>query len=110
MRNGRPPLLTDVDISQCRKSLAELIHLLLVRFHLLAICILAATLLLGVESQVLQEDHLAVTGIVDCVFHLLANTVLCEDDLLTIQQLLELGNHGCKAVFGVWLAIGAAQM
>lgn len=102
--------LTDIDISESGQTLPELIHLGLISLHLLALGILGAALLLGVESQVLEQDHLSVLCLVHGLLDLLAHAVLGEDDLLSAEQLLELGNHGLKAVLGVGLAIGAAEV
>lgn len=101
--------LTDVDISEGSQSLAELGDLLLVGLDLLALLILVATLLLGVETQVLQEDDLAARGFVDSLFDFLANTVFGEDDAAA-KELLQLRDNGLQAVLRVLLAIGAAQV
>ena len=100
---------TDIDITQSSQSLAELSNLLLVDLDLLALGILVAALLLGVEAQVLQEDDLATRGLVDDLLDLLANAVLGEDDAAA-EQLLQLGNHGLQAVLVVLLAIRTTQV
>ena len=69
----------------------------------------AAALFLGVETKVLQQDHLTVARGVDRVLDLLADAVLGEDDGLA-QQLLELGLDRLQAVLGVDLAVGTAEV
>lgn len=101
--------LTDVDITQGSQSLAELGDLVLVGLDLLALGILGAALLLGVEAQVLKENDLTTGGLVDSLLDLLADAVFREDDALA-EQLLELGNDGLQAVLGVLLAVGAAEV
>ena len=103
-------LHTDVDVTEGSQALAKLSNLLLVGLDLLALGVLGGTFLLGVEAQVLQEDDLATSGLVDSLLDLGTNAILSEDDVLAIQELGELGNDGLKAVLGVDLAVGAAQV
>lgn len=102
--------LTDINISQSRQALPELIHLGLVRLDLLAILILVAALLLSMEPQVLQQDNLSIARLVNGLLDLLAHAVVREDDLLAAEQLLQLGDYGLQAVLGVGLAVGPAEM
>lgn len=106
---GRPWELTDVDVTKSSQSLAELFDLLLVSLDLLALGILRAALLLGVETQVLKEDDLATSGLVHNLFSLLADAVLGEDDRLA-KQLLQLSSNRLQAVLGIGLAIGTAEV
>lgn len=100
---------TDVDVTQGSKALAELSDLLLISLDLLSLGILGAALLLGVETQVLQQDNLATGGLVDGLLNLGTDAVLGEDDALA-KQLLQLGDNGLQAVLGVGLAVRAAQV
>jgi hypothetical protein len=102
--------LTDIDISQLSQSLPELLHLLLIRLDLLALGILIAALLLGMEPQVLQQDNLSVARPVHRILDLLAHAVVREDDLLPAQQLLQLRDYRLQAVFRVRAAVGSAQV
>ena len=100
---------TDVDIPQRRQPLSELLHVRLVRLDLLALGILGAALLLRVEPQVLEQDDLSAAGLVHCLLYLRTYAVFTKDDRFT-QQLLELRDDGCEAVFWVWLAIRTAEV
>ncbi len=102
-------LLTDVDITKSGKSLTELSNLLLVGLDLVALLVLGATLLLGVEAQVLKKDDLAARGLVDGLLNVFADTVLRENDVAA-EQFLQLGHNRLQAVFGVLLAIGTAEV
>jgi hypothetical protein len=102
-------MLTDVDVTQGSQALAELGNLLLVGLDLLALVVLVATFLLGVETQVLKQNDLTARGLVDGLLHLLANAVLSEDDALA-EQLLQLRNNRLQAVLGVLLAIRTAKV
>lgn len=108
-RPNTNPILTDVDVTQGSQALAELGNLLLVGLDLLALLVLVATFLLGVETQVLKQNDLTARGLVDGLLHLLANTVLSEDDALA-EQLLQLRDNRLQAVLGVLLAIGTAKV
>lgn len=101
--------LTDVDITKSSQSLAELLNLGLVDLLLLALLILVAALLLGMEAQVLKQDNLAVLGAVHGLLDLLADAVVCEGHALA-EQLLELGNNRLETVLRVRLAIRAAEV
>jgi len=59
--------LTDVNVTKSSQALPELLDLALVNLLLLALVILVAALLLGVEAQVLQQDDLAAARAVDGV-------------------------------------------
>jgi hypothetical protein len=86
--------LTDVDVTKSGEALAELVNLSLVGLDLLALRVLAAALLLGVETQVLEEDNATVVG---------------EGDLLA-DELLELSNNGLQRVLLVDLAVGTTEV
>lgn len=100
---------TDEDITEGSEALAELLNLGLVSLGLVALLVLGGTLLLNVEAQVLEEDDLAVGGLVDEVLDVLTDAVVGELDVLA-EQLLELGDDGLQAVLGVLLSIGTAQV
>lgn len=100
---------TDVDVTKSSQALAELSNLLLVGLDLLALSILGAALLLSVETQVLQENNLATSGLVDGLLGLSTDAVLSEDHALA-EQSLQNGDNGLQAVLGVDLAIGAAKV
>lgn len=100
---------TDVDVTEGSEALTELVDLGLVGLDLLALGILGATLLLGVETQVLEQDNLATAGLVDNLLRLGTDTVLSEDDALA-NEALEDGDNGLQAVLGVDLAVGAAKV
>jgi hypothetical protein len=102
-------ILTDVDVTQGGQALAELSDLGGVGLDLLALGILGGALLLDVETQVLQQDNLAVLGLVDDGLDLGADAVRGELDALA-QLLLKLGEDGLQAVLGVDLAVRAAQV
>jgi hypothetical protein len=61
------------------------------------------------EAQVLQENDLSVTSLVDSLLNLLADTVFGKGDACA-EQLLELGNNRLEAVLRVGLAVGSAEM
>lgn len=101
--------LTDEDVAEFCQPLAELLHLGLVGLDLVPVGIGALALLLNVEAQILEEDNLAVVGLVDDLLHLRADAVRRKSHALA-QLLLELGDDGLQRVLGVDLAIGAAQV
>jgi hypothetical protein len=101
--------LTDVDITKSSQALPELIHLRLVNLLLLALIILVAALLLRVEAQVLQQNDLSVTSLVDSLLDLLADAVLGKGHACA-QQLFELGNNRLETVLRVGLAVWPAEM
>lgn len=107
--NGLECARTDVDVTERSEALAELSNLLLVGLDLLALGILGAAFLLGVEAQVLQEDDLATGGLVDGLLNLGSNAVISEDDALA-EQLLQNGDDGLQAVLLVHLAVGATEV
>lgn len=100
---------TNVNITKSSQALAELSNLGSVGLDLLALGILGATLLLGVETQVLKKDNLASGGLVNGLLNLGANAVLGEDNALA-ELLLENGDNGLQAVLGVDLAVGATKV
>lgn len=102
-------LHTDVNVTEGSEALAEGIDISLVGLDLLALSILGATLLLGVETQVLEQDDLTIGSVVHGLLGLGANTVLSEGHALA-EKLLKHGNNGLQAVLGVDLAVGAAQV
>lgn len=61
------------------------------------------------EAQVLEQNNLAISGLVNGLLDLGTNAVLGEDDTAA-QELLELGNDGSQAVLGVGLAVRTAQV
>ena len=101
--------LTDVDITELGKALAELVNLGLVGLDLVALGIGALALLLDVEAEVLKEDNGAVVGLVDDLLNLGANAVVGKGDALA-EELLELGDNGLQGVLGVDLAVGTAEV
>ena len=100
---------TDVDVTESSEALAELLNLGLVGLDLVALGVLGAALLLNVEAQVLQQNHLATGGLVHGLLGLSANAVLGEDNALA-EKLLQLGDDGLQTVLGVGLAVRAAQV
>lgn len=102
-------ILTDEDIRKLGKILAELVNALLRSLDLLSFSILAASLLLSVEAQVLQENDLAVLGVVDNLLDLWSDAVRSEGDAAA-EKLLELWNDGLERELVVDLAIWAAQV
>jgi hypothetical protein len=102
-------VLTDVNIAESSQSLAELLDLGLVGLDLVALGILGASLLLGVEAQVLEKNDLAAGRLVDGLLDFLADAVLSEDDIAA-EQLLELWDNRLQAVLGVGLAVGTAEV
>lgn len=102
-------ILTDEDIRKLGKVGAELINALFRGLDLLSLGILAASLLLGVEAQVLQENNLAVLGVVDDLLNLWSDAVWSEGDAAA-EKLLELWNDRLERELLVDLSIGAAQV
>lgn len=102
--------VVDVHVAERGQALAELLDGALVGLDLVTVGVLAAALLLGVEAQVLEEHDAAVGGAVDGLLRGLADAVVGEGDLLAVQELLELSRDGLEGVFGVGLAVGAAQV
>jgi hypothetical protein len=101
--------LTDINISQRRQSLAELLHRTLIRLHLFPLCVLRAALFFCMETQILQQNHLAAVCLVDRFLDLLAHAVAREHHALP-QQLLELRHDGLQAILLVGLAVRPAQV
>lgn len=101
--------LTDVDITQSSQALPELLNLALVHLLLLALIVLVAALLLGVEAQVLQQDDLATASTVDGVLYRLADAVIGEGDALA-EKLLEFGNNRLETVLCVGLTVRPAEV
>ena len=102
-------LHTDVNVTEGSEALAERINIGLVGLDLLALGILGAALFLGVETQVLEQNDLAIGSLVHCLLGLGTNAVLGESDALA-EKLLKHGNNGLQAVLGVDLAVGATQV
>jgi hypothetical protein len=75
--------LTDVDISKRSQALPELLNIGFVCLDLLALGILAAPLLFGVEPQVLEQNDLAILCIVDNLLDFWSDRVWCESDFAT---------------------------
>lgn len=101
--------VVDVDVGERSQRLSELLDLGGVSLDLLAVAILVGSLLLGVESQVLQENHLSVLGLGDLLLNLGADTVVKEGDGLA-EELGELGLDGLERVLLDSLAVGSAEM
>ena len=102
--------VVDEDVAERGEALAELLDGGLVGLDLVALGVLAAALLLGVEAQVLEEHDAAVGGLVDGLLGSLTHAVVGEGDLLAAEELLELSNDGLEGVFAVGLAVGAAEV
>lgn len=102
-------ILTDKDIRKPGETLTELGNGLWRSLDLLSVGVLAASLLLGVEAQVLQENHLAVLGVVHNLLNLWSNAVWSEGDAAA-EKLLELRNDRLERELVVDLAIRAAQV
>jgi len=98
-------LLTDVDVTKSSQALSELLDLSLIGLDLLSIGVLGASLLLGVETQVLQEDNLAAGGLVNNSLDLWTDTVWSQLDLLATEELLEFWNDRLQGVLWVDLSI-----
>lgn len=102
-------ILTDVDVTKSGQALAESLNLSLVGLGLVALLVLGGTLLLNVESEVLEENDGAILSLADDLLDLGTDTVGGEGNLLA-QELLELGNDGLERVLLVGRAVGAAEM
>lgn len=102
-------ILTDEDIRELGEILTELGNALWRSLDLLSVGILAASLLLGVEAQVLQENNLAVLGVVHNLLNLWSDAVRSEGDAAT-EKLLELRNDRLERELFVDLSIWAAQV
>lgn len=100
---------TDVDVTESSEALAELSNLGGIGLDLLALGVLGAALLLGVEAEVLKQDDLATGGAVDGLLDLGADAVLSEGDGLA-EQLGQDGDDGLKAVLLVDLAVRTAEV
>lgn len=100
---------TDVNVTKSGETLPELLNLSLVGLDLLALCILAAALLLGMESQVLEKYDATVGGAVDSLLDLRSDTVAGESDLLA-EELLKLSHDWLQRVLCVGLAIGTTEV
>lgn len=107
---GGAESVVDVDVAEGGEALAELLDGGLVGLDLVALSVLAAALLLGVEAQVFEEHDAAVGGLVDGLLRGLADAVVGESDLLATEELLELGDDGLEGVLGVDLAVGTAEV
>ena len=81
--------VVDVDRSELGQRLSESLDSLLVSLDLFALRVLAATLLLGVESKVLEQKDLALGSVLDGLLGLGTHTVRKEGDRLA-EQLGEL--------------------
>lgn len=102
--------VVDVHVAESGEALAEALNSSLVGLDLVAVGILAAALLLGVEAQVLEEHDAAVSGAVDGLLGGLADAVVGEGDFLASEELLELSSDGLEGVYGVGLAVRAAKV
>ena len=102
--------LTDENVSQSSQALSELLNLSLICLNLLSLGILRASLLLGVKTQVLQENDLSAASLVDNILNLFSNTIRCKLDLLSVQELLKLWHDWLQGVFGLHLAVWAPQV
>lgn len=102
--------VVDVHIPQRCEALAEFLHVALVCFDFVAVLVLGAAFLFRVEAQVLQQHDAAAGGAVDRLLHFRADAVVGEGHFLSAEQLLELRDDGLKAVFGVHVAVWAAEV
>lgn len=100
---------TDEDVTESGETLPKLLDISLVGLDLLALGVLAASLLFGVESQVLEQHNAAVGGRVDGLLNLGTDTVAGEGDLLA-QELLELSGDRLERVLWIGLAIRTAKV
>jgi len=102
-------VLTDEDVSELGEVVTELSHSLWRSLDLLALRIRARSLLLSVESQVLQQDNLSILSIIDNFLNLWSDTVWSKGDLAT-EQLLKLWHDWLERVLLVGLAVWTAQV
>lgn len=75
----------------------------------LFVALLALTLLLDVESQILQKEDLAVLTLENLVLDLVTNTLGKELYVLG-EELRELGSNGLERVFGVGGTVRSAKV
>ena len=101
--------LTDVDVAEGGKTLAELLDIGLVSLGLVTLLILGAALLLNVEAQILKQHDGTAVNLVHDLLNLGADTVRSEDDALA-ELLLELAGDGLQGVLGIGRAVGAAEV
>jgi len=104
-----PRIPTNEHITQRSKTLPEFGNLLLVGLDLLTLSVLAATLLLGMETEILQKNNLAVTSLGHGFFDLLTHAILGECDLLP-EKLLKLRYYGLEGVLCGDLAVWTSEV
>lgn len=102
-------ILTNEDISKLGQIITELGDALWGGLNLLALSILAASLLLSMETQVLQQHNLSILGIVHDLLNLWPNTIRGKDDL-TAEQLLELRHDRLERELLADLSVWATQV
>lgn len=98
-----------VHVTKVGEPLAELGDLSGVGLSLVALLVLDGALLFDVETEVLKENDRAVVSGGDGFFDLGAHAVVEEDDGLA-DEFREFVGDGLEGVFGVDLAIGAAEV
>lgn len=87
MRDRSKYRLTDVNITESSQALSEGLDGLWVSLDLLSVWALGASLLLGVEAQVLEQENLSVRTSVDSILSGLSDRVLEELHVSSVQQL-----------------------
>lgn len=105
MKNIR---IVNVDSTKFSELLSEFLDRLRVGLDLF-VALLALTLLLDVESQILQKEDLAVLTLENFVLDLVTNTLGKELYVLG-EELRELGSNGLERVFGVGGTVRSAEV
>lgn len=101
--------IVDVDITELGEALTESGDCGGVSLGLGTVLVLDGTLLLDVETQVLEENDGSRGSGVYCFFDIGADTVVEEYDRLS-DETLEFGGDGFQREFGDDLSIGASEM
>jgi hypothetical protein len=102
--------VVDVNVAKLGEARTELLDLLRVSLGLLALLVLARTLLLDVEPQVLKEEDAALLGLSDGLLRLGTDAVREEGDGLVREETLEFGSDGLEGVLLDDFAVGAAEV
>lgn len=105
MKNIR---IVNVDSTKFSELLSEFLDRLRVGLDLF-VALFALTLLLDVESQILQKEDLAVLTLENFVLDLVTNTLGKELYVLG-EELRELGSNGLERVFGVGGTVRSAEV
>lgn len=100
--------IVNVDSTKFSELLSEFLNRLRVGLDLF-VALLALTLLLDVESQILQKEDLAVLTLENVVLDLVTNTLGKELYVLG-EELRELGSNGLERVFGVGGTVRSAKV